>query len=90
MSDLLEAGLLQEGDEVDHEQTRMGTYHPATIEADGSLRMDGRRYTSPSSALVDATGASRNGWTDWRVKRTGESLADLRDRMRREHLSLDF
>ncbi|WP_347958109.1 GmrSD restriction endonuclease domain-containing protein [Gordonia aichiensis] len=83
LTDLLRGGLLVDGDEVHHEQRRKGLRHSARVAADGTLRMGGRSYSSPSTALVDATGTSRNGWTDWIVTRTGESLADLRDQLHR-------
>ncbi len=86
--DLVEAQLLQDGEElVMAYRPRGGTLkrYKATISADGSMTILGKKFKSPSYAallgLQDA-GSDRktvNGWTSWKNK-DGELLADLRRR----------
>ncbi|MGU3292505.1 GmrSD restriction endonuclease domain-containing protein [Williamsia sp. M5A3_1d] len=83
IADLIDAGLLAEGDEIFHDQVRKGTSVTARIGPGGKILLGGREFTSPSMALGQATGTSRNGWRDWRVGRTNETLDQLRTRFRR-------
>lgn len=89
ISDLMRAGLIAEGDRVYHEQPRKGTSFAARITRAGQLLTGGRHYASPSTALSDLTGSSRNGWRDWRLERTGETLEQIRERFRRERESAE-
>ncbi|WP_431839955.1 GmrSD restriction endonuclease domain-containing protein [Gordonia hongkongensis] len=89
ISDLMRAGLITEGDRVYHEQPRKGTSFAAKITRAGQFLTGGRHYASPSTALSDLTGSSRNGWRDWRLERTGETLEQIRERFRRERESAE-
>jgi hypothetical protein len=74
---LIDAGLLHEGDIV-----QCGD-HLAAILSTGWLRVVARvsePFRSLSSAARWALGrSSANGWTEWRLLRDGELLADKRD-----------
>ncbi|WP_232715220.1 GmrSD restriction endonuclease domain-containing protein [Gordonia metallireducens] len=89
ISELMRAGLITEGDRVYHEQPRKGTSFTAKITRAGQFLTGGRHYASPSSALSDLTGSSRNGWRDWRLERTGETLEQIRERFRQERESAE-
>ncbi|MGD9875000.1 MAG: DUF2924 domain-containing protein [Kiritimatiellia bacterium] len=45
-----------------------GKTYKAFVLADGTVRYDGKIYTSPSHAAVAVTKLSRNGWSFWRFK----------------------
>ncbi|OPX17050.1 DUF262 domain-containing protein [Gordonia sp. i37] len=83
ISDLMLAGFIEEGDTVYHEQPRKGRSFAARIGRAGRILVGNREYDSPSGALSDAVGSSRNGWRDWRLERTGETLEQVRERFRR-------
>ncbi|WP_431817958.1 GmrSD restriction endonuclease domain-containing protein [Gordonia jacobaea] len=83
ISDLIAAGLINEGDRVYHEQLRKGRSFAARITGAGNIIAGGREFTSPSTALSELVGSSRNGWRDWRLERTGETLEQIRERFQR-------
>lgn len=87
IGDLMLAGLIEEGDTVYHEQPRKGRSFAARIGRAGRILVGNREYDSPSGALSDAVGSSRNGWRDWRLERTGETLEQVRERFRRHRSS---
>lgn len=89
ISDLMRVGLLKPGDRVYHEQPRKGTSFSAKITRAGQFLTGGRHYASPSAAMSDLSGAKRNGWRDWRLERTGETLEQVRERFRRQRKSSD-
>ena len=39
----------------------------ATLNADGTVKMDGQTYSSPSKAASAVYGVARNGWKTWRL-----------------------
>lgn len=78
VADLLAAGLLNGGAVLTFK--RSGRTAQATVTASGELLVDGKAYTSPSTAAAKAFDLiSANGWTSWKLEDgTGPSLADLR------------
>ncbi|WP_082893264.1 MULTISPECIES: DUF4357 domain-containing protein [Rhodococcus] len=79
---LLELGLLKGGQLLQLPQPRKGVTHQATVEPDGALRFQNRRYPSPSGAAVAATGSSSNGWIAWHTT-DGRPLDFLRKTARK-------
>ena len=84
MQDLVNAGLLHDGDELIC-ATASGQYQDvvATVRGDGGIEIEGQTYYSPSSAEESVRGYSRDGWTFWRLP-DGRTLDDLRDAMDRD------
>ena len=78
VQDLVNVGLLHDGDELIH-ATR-GQYQDvvATVRGDGEIEIEGQPYPSPSGAAKSVTDHSENGWKFWRL-RDGRTLDDLRD-----------
>ena len=75
--DLLSAGLLAAGATLVFD--RAGKHAEASVTSDGLLVVDGKSYTSPSTAAAKALGLkAANGWKSWRVGPSGPTLADLR------------
>lgn len=61
ISDLLEEGVLQPGDEL---LSAVATFEAtATVCADGQIEMNGRKYASPSAPAAEVAGGARNGGT---------------------------
>lgn len=85
ISDLLAAGILSAGDELEARQKNRETgdvrVARAEVLASGQLRVGGVAYSSPSTALARELGVTANGWKGWRLAETSTSLADLRDRL---------
>lgn len=78
---LIESGALHEGDRLVHHQPRKGRTFHATVTAEGFIETDsGRRYKSTSPALKEYVGHDINGWDNWNVERTGETLQSIRPR----------
>lgn len=78
--DLMEADLLFPGDELRWDRPRLGfTYH-ATVNENGSIQLaDGRAFTSPSRAAMEAANVpAYDGWYAWTVLRVNKTLNDLR------------
>ena len=80
LADLLDSDLLQAGDTLTWERTRLGQTYKATISEDGGIELpDGQTFTSPSrAAMVAADIPSYDGWYAWRLDRNNEVLDDLR------------
>lgn len=81
MSDLLDAGLLDVGEELVWERPRLGEAYHATVTETGALRLaDGRQFASPSRAGMEAAGMQAlDGWLAWKAPRRGDlKLDDLR------------
>lgn len=78
VADLLAAGLLTAGTTLTFK--RAGQAAHATVTVEGDLLVDGKAYTSPSTAAQKALGLkAANGWTSWKLEDgNGPSLADLR------------
>lgn len=73
---LIESGLLSAGDRLiathrDHKGKE------ATLTADGAIELDGKRFTSPSSAARALRESPTNGWYFWAVA-NGRRLRDVR------------
>jgi hypothetical protein len=79
LAPLLADGRLEPGDQLYWERPRRGERHTASVAADGSLTMAGRRYWSPSGAARAAAGVHVDGWNAWRRGRDDVLLARLRD-----------
>ena len=83
MQDLVNAGLLHDGDEL---ISVSGQYQDvvATVRGDGGIEIEGQPYYSPSKAEAIVTGRHpRDGWTFWRLP-DGRTLDDLRGAMDRD------
>ncbi|MEV6133140.1 hypothetical protein AB0M05_41180 [Streptomyces violaceusniger] len=77
---ILEAGLLQPGDELEHHQPRLRQTHTAKVTADGWVELpDGRAFPRPSPALKVQTGSEINGWGQYTHVRSGRRLQELRN-----------
>lgn len=76
--DLLSAGLLTAGVTLTFD--RAGKHAEASVTPDGQLVVDGKAYSSPSTAAAKALGLkAANGWKSWRVgSGSGPTLAELR------------
>ena len=79
LADLLRAGLIQAGDQVQYAERRRGNVHRGRVTADGRIATDGHAPTSPSSALGRLVGYSINGWKFWVHVPSGKTLSALRD-----------
>ncbi|GAA4757697.1 hypothetical protein GCM10023328_47020 [Modestobacter marinus] len=79
----LDAGLLEAGDDLIHEQPRKGRIHRGTVTPDGGIEVSGEVYLKVSPALKAVVGHEINGWGQWVLARTGQRLQDLRDELRR-------
>ena len=81
ITDLLDADLLHEGDELVWERPRLNTRYTATVRSNGSIELsDGRSFSSPSRAAIEAADVpAYDGWYAWTVtRRQGKFLNDLR------------
>lgn len=74
---LLEAGLVQAGDALHHDQPRKGKTHEGVVDADGWITTKLGRYQHPSRALADLVGTSISGPAHWIHDRSGEPLHQL-------------
>jgi hypothetical protein len=83
ISDLLDAGLLTEGDLLVWLRPRLGEEYRATVTTDGALRLDdGRICSTPSRAAKEAANIpAYDGWYAWRLANGGETLHELRNRL---------
>ena len=78
---MLDADLLQPGDELLWERPRLGhTYRALVTESGGIQLEDGATYASPSrAAVVAADIPAYDGWYAWKVVRLGDlTLNDVR------------
>lgn len=80
LPDLLDAGLIREGDDLEWKRPKKGEVHHATITANGAIKLDdGRAFSTPSRAAMEAAQiASYDGWYAWTVMRLDKKLNDLR------------
>jgi len=81
LKQLLDAGLIAEGDEIRYKEVRRGVVHIGRIDADGLIHTDKGVEKSPSTALGDLVNYSINGWKHWVHTATGKTLATLREEM---------
>jgi hypothetical protein len=79
VADLLDAGLLTAGEKLTWERPRVGKTYIGDITDTGSIRLhDGRAFSSPSRAAMEAADVTAyDGWYAWRTD-AGRHLADLR------------
>ncbi|MDT0203971.1 hypothetical protein [Nocardioides sp. AE5] len=81
---LLEAGVLEAGDELVWARPRSGEEYVATLTEDGQIQLeDGTLHDSPSGAGKALNGYDANGWINWRIHKSGlslrEALGEIRD-----------
>ena len=75
---LIQAGLVEVGDELTCHRTRSGDTYRGTITEDGCIRTDLGTFTKPSPALKAFVGSEIDGWANWMHVPTRERLRDLR------------
>ena len=80
--DLLDAGLLAPGDELEYKRPRLGETYRATVTEYGTLVLeDGQEFSSPSkAAMVAADATAIAGWHAWH-RPDGTLLDSLRQRL---------
>lgn len=79
VSDLLEAGLVNAGEELVWYRRTHGVRHTACIGSDGTLILaDGRVCANPTGATTALGGHHHNGWIAWRRRSDGRTLSELR------------
>lgn len=81
VTDLLDAGLLEDGDALYWERRNLGQRFESTITSSGTIALnDGRAFASPSRAAMEAAGIpAYDGWYAWHVERLeGRTLDSLR------------
>lgn len=77
--DLIKAGFINDGDILYWEQPRLGMFHRAVIKRDGKLlTSDGIEHRSLSGAARHFYKKPIDGWSNWRLEKTGESLSEIR------------
>lgn len=81
VQDLIEAELLKPGEVLVFSRPRRGERFQATVEADGSLTVDGETFTSLSSAAAAVAGVTLDGWHAWQVGDEGPYIHKLRERL---------
>lgn len=81
LRNLITAGLLHEGDQLEWSRPRSGVTHHCHVLSDGRLRTpDGTVVSALSTAAkVVSAGATVDGWSAWRLSRRNLSLAQLRE-----------
>lgn len=82
VNDLLDAHLISVGDALTWHRPRIGATYTAVVTEIGSIKLeDGRIFSSPSRAAIEAAGVpAYDGWLAWRTE-NGDRLADLRARL---------
>jgi len=75
---LIEAGLVQVGDELRCEQVRKGATFVGFVGAGGLTKTDKGSYEAPSPALAELVGTQIDGWANWIHVPSGKSLKQLR------------
>lgn len=84
VNDLIEAGLLEPGQTLEWRRPKLGMTYRASVGEAGTIRLeDGREFSSPSRAAIEAAQIpAYDGWYAWRVDGDDrESLHDLRLRL---------
>lgn len=79
---LMEAGLIQAGDGLHHNQPRKGLAHTGVVGPDGWITTRKGRYQHPSRALGDLVGTSISGPAHWVHDPSGKTLYQLNRRLR--------
>lgn len=81
VSDLIDAELVEVGDDLVWVRPRLGETYRASVRENGALELeDGRTFSSPSRAACEAADIpAYDGWYAWSVERLdGRTLNDLR------------
>ena len=80
LADLLDAGILEEGEPLEWVRPQKGEHYKARVLPNGSIELaDGRKFSSPSRAAIEAAEIPAvDGWTSWAVPRVGKKLHGLR------------
>ena len=80
IKDLIQSGVLLEGQELVWNRRVAKEIHIATANGDGSITTsDGVKHKSPSGAAKHLNGNKPvDGWLAWKIKKTGASLSSLR------------
>ena len=84
MADLLDAVLIEVGEQLRWDRPRLGESYTATVPGNGSIELeDGRSFSSPSRAAKEAANViSCDGWHAWHVLRLGGTpLNELRNEL---------
>ncbi len=82
ISALIDAGLLEEGTEVFHEGRLHSERTAAGRIVAGGIKIGDRVHASPSGAARAVSGSSaENGWRWWRVRPSGLTLDEIRQKM---------
>lgn len=75
---LIEAGMVQDGDELEHRKVRKGMTFKATVGSKGTVITNRGSHTSPSPALAELVGTQIDGWANWTHVPSGKTLRQLR------------
>ena len=80
MTDLIEAGLISEGDTLVGRRPGVDKSATAIVLSNGSIQLEsGERFTALSSAAMSlGLGVVINGWTFWVHESSGQTMAELR------------
>lgn len=78
LAPMLEAGLVQIGDELRCEQVRKGLVFTGSVAGGGLISTEKGFYAAPSPALADLVGTQIDGWRNWIHVPSGKSLDQLR------------
>ncbi len=81
LKDLIDAGLLTDGQALTWRRPNRGETHTAVVTSDGRIRTaDGEEHTTPSRASIHLTGYPVKGWAVWATA-DGVTLDRLRARL---------
>ncbi|MFI8993819.1 CBS domain-containing protein [Streptomyces sp. NPDC053542] len=82
VADLLDSGLLKEGEQLTFTRPRVGEEHTATVTSRGWIHLaDGEEFRSPSKAATVAVGyGTFDGWEAWQAD-DGRFLSQLRQEL---------
>ena len=79
LRDLIRAGHIQAEEQIQWVRPRMGLKHHAVVNANGQITTeDGVIHRSPSGAARHFYQKPIDGWSAWKVIRTGQSLSEIR------------
>lgn len=85
LRDLIEAGSLRPGDELEAMGRDLEERRFAQVTADGHIILsNGTTWGTPSGAGKALTGSAQDGWRFWRTK-SGRTLFELRDELDKRH-----
>lgn len=82
VGDLIDAGLLEVGETLTWDRPKVGDTYRARVGPAGQMELeDGRTFSSPSRAVIEAANINAyDGWHAWRTV-SGSLLADLRSQL---------